>query len=254
MKKISVCIPTYNGEKYIKEQLDSILIQLSHNDEIIISDDCSNDNTLAIINAINDPRIKIVTHEKIEVKGNKTEVNVGLVSNNLQNALKYAQGDIIYLADQDDIWKEGRVSKTLPFFDDEMATAKVVVCDCTIIDDDRNVINSSYFSCIKAKDSFFNTIYKNPYLGCCMCFNKELLKKSFPFPRKSIGHDLWIGLIGRIYGKVVFVEESLVLYRRHDMAVSTSGAVSNTSLLFKIKYRIYLLLALLKKILSKVLF
>ncbi|KFC80953.1 glycosyltransferase [Buttiauxella agrestis] len=248
MKKISVCIPTYNGEKYIKEQLDSILDQLSDDDEIIISDDHSTDGTLAVITSINDSRIKVFMHDKVNIKGNKTEVNVGLVSNNLQNALKYAQGDVIYLADQDDIWMKGRVSKTLPLFNNKNNINQVVICDCTIINNDRSIINHSYFSCINAKDSILNTIYKNPYLGCCMCFSKDLLKETFPFPGRNIGHDLWIGLIGKIYGKVIFINEPLILYRRHDMAVSTSGAISKTSIFFKIKYRIYILLELLKRV------
>lgn len=250
MKSISVCIPTYNGEKYIKEQLESILKQLSDTDEIIISDDRSTDNTLAIISALNDPRVKVITHEKVAIKGNKVERNIGLVSSNLQNALKNAKGDVIYLSDQDDIWAEGRVSKTLPYFNDGNKKAKAVVCDCTVISNDRKIIKKSYFSCIKAHDSILNTIYKNPYLGCCMCFNRELLNKIFPFPKYNIGHDLWIGLIAKLYGTVVFVDESLVLYRRHDMTVSTSGAESTTSLLFKLKYRVTVIMAMCKRLLS----
>jgi glycosyltransferase involved in cell wall biosynthesis len=250
MKSISVCIPTYNGEKYIQEQLESILKQLSYSDEIIISDDGSSDNTLAIISAINDPRIKVIMHEKIKSKGNKTEKNIGLVSNNLQNALRHAKGDVIYLSDQDDIWMEGRVSKTLPLFHGEEANAaKVVICDCTVIDSNRGVLIKSYFSCVKPTDSVLNVIYKNPYLGCCMCFNKELLGKIFPFPDRSVGHDLWIGLIAKIYGTVIFIKEPLVLYRRHEETVSTSGEKSKSSLLFKLKYRVVIVLELIKRLL-----
>ena len=91
--KISVCIATYNGAKYIEEQVQSILYQLSEKDEIINSDDGSKDNTLAIIKSLNDARIKVI-HNTLKH---------GLVSN-FENAIKHADGDYIFLSDQDDIW------------------------------------------------------------------------------------------------------------------------------------------------------
>ena len=90
---ISVCIATYNGEKYIKEQLLSILPQLGKKDEVIISDDHSTDNTLDIVKGLNDNRIKIVMNNR--EKG---------YTSNFENALSYAIGDYIFLSDQDDIW------------------------------------------------------------------------------------------------------------------------------------------------------
>ena len=94
---ISVCIATYNGEKYIKEQLDSILPQLKKLDEIIISDDKSKDKTLKIIKTLNDSRIKIFTNPK-----------KGLISN-FENAITKSSGDYIFLSDQDDIWHENKI-------------------------------------------------------------------------------------------------------------------------------------------------
>ena len=99
---ISVCIATYNGEKYIKEQLDSIIPQLGHEDEIVISDDGSSDSTLDIINSINDERIRITVNQ------GKHGVN-----SNFNNALLHAKGDFIFLADQDDIWLSGKVAECL---------------------------------------------------------------------------------------------------------------------------------------------
>lgn len=90
---ISVCMATYNGEEYIKEQLESILCQLGEMDEIIISDDGSTDNTLNIIESYNDSRIKI-------------HINTGKHGfvYNFENALQKAKGEYIFLSDQDDIW------------------------------------------------------------------------------------------------------------------------------------------------------
>ena len=95
---VSVCMATYNGGKYIKEQIDSILGQLSNNDELIISDDNSTDDTVDIINRISDSRVRLFFNKQ---KG---------YTNNFENALKQVRGDIIFLSDQDDIWMDNKVN------------------------------------------------------------------------------------------------------------------------------------------------
>ena len=95
---ISVCVATYNGEKFIREQIESILCQLSSDDEIIVSDDGSTDGTIVIINCIGDKRIRIIEGPR---KHSPTF--------NFENALKEAKGDYIFLADQDDVWKTNKV-------------------------------------------------------------------------------------------------------------------------------------------------
>ena len=97
MSKISVCIATFNGEKYISSQLDSILNQVVPVHEIIISDDMSTDNTIEIIKNCNNPIIKIFI--------NKERLGV---AKNFENAIKHANGDFIFLCDQDDIWLKNK--------------------------------------------------------------------------------------------------------------------------------------------------
>lgn len=99
---ISVCIATYNGGKYIKEQLDSILFQLGKDDEVIISDDSSTDDTLSILESYHDERIVILTNQKFHSP-----------VYNFENALKSAKGDFIFLSDQDDIWEPTKVEVML---------------------------------------------------------------------------------------------------------------------------------------------
>ena len=94
----SVCIATYNGSRYIEEQIASILIQLDSDDEIVICDDCSTDNTVNIIENINDARIKIY----------RNEVNLGHVKN-FEKCISLSKFEYIFLSDQDDIWTPGRV-------------------------------------------------------------------------------------------------------------------------------------------------
>src|SRR5688500_13094934 len=97
---VSVCMATKNGATFIKEQLDSILPQLATDDEIIISDDCSGDDTLTVIRAFQDPRIRLL--ESSSEKG---------ITRNFESSLNASKGDYIFLADQDDVWLPGKVNR-----------------------------------------------------------------------------------------------------------------------------------------------
>lgn len=225
---ISVCIAAYNGEEYITAQIKSILPQLSSGDEIIISDDCSLDKTIEICLNFNDPRIKIFKNRK----------NVGYTGN-FENALMKAQGDIIFLSDQDDIWADNKVSVSMEYLEQY----DMVVSDATIINQDNQIINTSFFEQRKVYKTIIGNIFKFGYLGCCMAFKKSILQKALPFPasRKFCTHDNWLFLIGIIFFKAIIVDDKLVLYRRHDSNCSTGGSKNVTSFWFKIYYRFYLI-------------
>lgn len=233
MKKISVCIATYNGEKYIKEQIDSILVQLSVNDELIVSDDNSTDRTVDVIKRISDSRIKIFFNTE---KG---------YTSNFENALKQVTGDIVFLSDQDDVWAKNKVEvcmEALEYYD-------LVVSDCEIINARNEVISDSYFRLRGVKRTRFGNLVTFTYLGCCLAFKSEILEKALPFPlnRSFCTHDNWLFLVGSFFFKHKVLNEKLIYYRRHDGNVSTGGLISKTSLSFKIKYRIYLCYFLIKR-------
>lgn len=202
---VSVCIATYNGEKYIKEQLDSILCQLSDNDEVVISDDGSTDETLNIIKCYNDSRIKIY------------QANFRNFKKNFENALTKAVGDIIFLSDQDDIWLPQKVNKTCALLE----TYDLVATNSIVIDQDKKVIHDSFFSYFHSGKGIVKNLMRGTYFGSCMAFKASLLKHVLPFPEeKLIIHDLWIGLVGEIVGNVFFYDEPCILYRRHENAFS----------------------------------
>lgn len=225
-KKISVCMATYNGEKYIKEQLDSILSQLQEDDEIIISDDGSNDKTVKIINKINDPRIKIFFNK-----------NKNGLTYNFENAIKQAKGDYIFLSDQDDIWLPNKITLSLKGLEDN----DVVVTNCMITDSNLNTINDSYFKLNNSKKGFFKNFYRSSYLGCCVGFRKNLLSDILPFPPNLyLYHDWWIGYIADMKYKVEFIETPCLLYRRHDNNMSSTGTKSKQSLLKRFRDRFQL--------------
>ncbi|MDH4459941.1 MAG: glycosyltransferase family 2 protein [Flectobacillus sp.] len=222
--KISVCIATYNGEKYIREQLDSILKQLGENDEVIISDDSSCDKTVSLINEYNDKRIKVLLNQVF-----KNAIF------NFENALKYATGDYIFLSDQDDIWLEGRVNHMI----DELKNVDMVVCDHSVIDEKKEVLIDSYFKNIPSGPGIIKNLFKNTYYGCCMAFRKEILTKALPFPKDIPMHDIWLGFVADLYFKSSFINVVYTMYRKHDRNVSIATELkSNNGIIKKLIYRI----------------
>lgn len=244
MPLVSVCIATYNGEKFIREQLDSILCQLSANDEVIISDDGSTDNTRSIILSYCDPRIKLFENKTLNLTRN--QLTIYRVTRNFENALRNASGDIIFLSDQDDVWERTKVQEVLPLF--ESQNTALVVHDAVLMNDGHQIIADSYFQMLKSRPGLLKNIVKNSYLGCCMAFNKKVLEKSLPFPPNLIAHDIWIGLIAERTGNVVFTGKKLIRYQRHESTVTTSGEKSKHGILFKISYRLQFLIQYFSRI------
>ncbi len=224
---------TYNGEKYIKEQLDSILHQIKESDEVIISDDQSNDSTRKIIEEYHDIRIKLFVNS--DKKG---------LTYNFENAIKRATGDVIFLSDQDDIWMDKKVEVCM----EKLQEFDVVVTDCTLINNNHEILNKSYFDLNGSKKGFLKNIYRSSYLGSCLAFNKVLLKDILPFPKNlRLYHDWWIGINADLYYKVLFIKEPLMYYRRHDDTMSTTGFKSKQKISKRIIDRMQLLLFTLKK-------
>lgn len=232
---ISVCIATYNGEKYIKEQLDSILSQLNINDEIILSDDHSTDRTLDLIRKIEDPRIKIFIN-----------TNQKGYSKNFENAISHASGDIIFICDQDDVWMKNKVD----IMSKALVNATFAMHNASIVDENLNLINAfSHFDLYNVERGFFKNFLKTRYIGACMAFKKEILQKALPFPenQKLCAYDYWLTLIAEYYYKVELVPESLIKYRRHGNNASTGGVKSRNSFGKKISMRIYSLYHLFRR-------
>lgn len=232
---ISVCMATYNGEKYIKEQLDSILSQIGENDKLIISDDSSTDNTVQIIKSFKDNRIKIFENQKF-----KSPIF------NFENALNNATGDIIVLSDQDDIWKANKIETIKKY----MQNYDLVLSDADIIDEKGNILHKSFYKLNGSKNGFIKNIVKNSYLGCTMAFNKKILDKSLPFPKDLPMHDWWIGLISEMYGKTYFIEDKLINYRRHGNNASPTGEKSKYSFFQKVIFRLIMIKNLIKRVIN----
>lgn len=197
---VSICIATYNGEKFIKDQLKSILCQINHNDEVIISDDGSTDNTIAEINTIKDIRIKLYF--------NKTKRGY---TNNFENALLNAKGSIIFFSDQDDIWLPDKYSTMLRYLEDY----DMVMSNSKVTDENLNILVDSFFDIYNSRPGLVKNIIFSTYYGSCMAFKRRILNYALPFPKnEEICFDIWIGLVSEVVGKVKFIPEPLILYRR----------------------------------------
>lgn len=229
---ISVCLASYNGERYIKEQIDSILSQLESNDELIISDDGSTDNTIGIINGYHDSRIKLLHNE-----------NHG-VNHNFENAIKQAKGDYIFWSDQDDVWLPNKVKTCV----ERLQDYDLVVHDCLVVDKKLKTIYPSYFKQFKSGPGYIKNIIKCSYIGACIAFKKDILSYVFPIPSKwPVYIDGWLASLTELNGKICFYNVPLIYFRRHDNNTSASAGKSGFSLYKRLYQRYYWLVLTLQR-------
>lgn len=239
---ISVCMATHNGEKFVRQQIESILSQLGDEDELIISDDGSTDKTIDIIKGILDNRIHLIKHQR-----DKTNLlPIHLVTTNFENALKLAKGDIIFLSDQDDIWTKDKVHVSLDYLINK--GYDYVVSDCYITDSNLNVITNTRFDGSVTLNRWKALISPTPYQGSCAAFRRSVLEKALPFPPGLQSHDRWIGFIASFKFKYAIIPEKLLFYRRHNSNVSTATEKSKSGCIYKITTRLQYISRLINRL------
>lgn len=194
----------YNGEKYLREQLDSILLQLQDCDELVVSYDESKDNTLEIVKAYseNDKRVKLFINE-----------TPGLFDN-FQNAIYNCSGRYIFIADQDDIWVDGKIEKIVDILKNEKYG--MVIHNGVHINDENNVISESFFDMYDIGPHKVKNFLKPRYSGCCIAFASSIKDAVIPFPKKVGAYDHWIGEIGSRVTKVYYLSDILIRHRLHE--------------------------------------
>jgi glycosyltransferase involved in cell wall biosynthesis len=226
--RISVCIATYNGAKYIKAQLDSILCQLSDDDEVVISDDSSTDSTVEIIKQIDDTRIKLFSGQQF-----KSPIL------NFENAISKAQGQYIFLSDQDDEWDSQKVEEMVPYLGKTMLVASYFC----FINKESELIDVSRIN--NPKKGFIKNWIKPTIPGCCMAFTSEIKDKILPFPEGIAMHDWWITLKAAADHQISILPQPLTRIRRHDSNFSTTGSKSKFSLIQRIAMRYHILMSVI---------
>ena len=217
-KMISVCMATFNGQKFILKQVQSILCQLNDEDELIIIDDKSTDNTVKILKKLDDIRIKILINPS----------NMGSIFS-FNKALSLAIGEYIFLSDQDDIWYSNKIDASIEHL--EKDKLDLIVHDARVVDvDKKHVISESLFRLYDSSPNLIRNLISSRHTGCCMVIKKTALKKLLPIPilfdKKSlivslfsiqgIQHDAWLGVLSGVYRfKKKFIPTPLIDYQRH---------------------------------------
>lgn len=219
---VSVAIATYNGERYLREQLDSIYNQTIKPIEVIVCDDGSKDNTIEIL-------------EEYKLKFNlvyyKNESNLGFYRN-FEKAISKCTGDYIALADQDDIWMPKKIERLLK----EIGNYSLICSDAQLINEKNEVIHDSYFKHQNLhpyyNNPFLNLIVNNYVTGCTLIFKKDLLKVAIPMPNIRY-HDQWLGIVASQNGGLKFLNEKLICYRQHGS--NDTGSHEFIALIAKLK-------------------
>lgn len=240
--KVSVCIATYNGAKYIDSQIRSVISELVDGDEIVIIDDSSVDQTVNIVRGICSPFIKLI----------QSSNNAG-VNRAFESALKYSVGEIIFLCDQDDIWEPGRVNVFLEAFSGSKAL--VVASNFSLIDQDGNYI----FNYIREGLSNGLTARMNTtplrnlisifmgsaqYYGCAMAMRRSFVNSALPFPLLIENHDLWIAILANVSNRCIHLEEVTLMHRIHGANVSVINRSFVSKILTRFFYLLHILIAL----------
>jgi glycosyltransferase involved in cell wall biosynthesis len=202
--RLSVCMATWNGGRFLRAQLGSILPQLAEDDEVILSDDRSTDDTLEVARSFADPRLRIVEGPAARS-----------APLNFENALRQARGELITLSDQDDVWLPGRAALIRERLEGRLGGVHLLSLDARLTDEAGQVTAPSLHARLKGGPGLLKNVYANTYVGCCLAFTRPLLELALPFPKRIPMHDMWLGLLAELNGTVEWVPVPLLDYRRH---------------------------------------
>lgn len=234
---ISVCMATYNGGKFIREQLESILSQLPTDAEVVVADDGSTDDTLLVVESLKEPRVRVLPVEK----------HLGVIYN-YERALQASKGEFIFLADQDDIWLPGKVEAVLAALKD----ADLVIHDAWMLRPSKlsesTWVRAGRLSEIRPyRSGVVANWWKNRHTGNCMAFRRLVLDRALPFPKNLPMHDQWLGIVAEKFFKVSYVAEPFIEYRLHSGNATHIGN-SPAGILQKIKWRLDLARAIFSNV------
>ncbi|MFH0976226.1 MAG: glycosyltransferase family 2 protein [Spirochaetota bacterium] len=205
-KLVSIALATFNGEKFLREQLDSIYDQTYKNIEIIVSDDCSSDETVEILNEYS---------KKFGLKYHINNKNIGFVKN-FEAAILKCKGEYIALADQDDIWMPDKIERLVS----EIEDYSLICSDAELIDDNGNRIAESFQrysrNYIADGKEFAILVFRNFVTGCTALVTKDLIKRALPIPNGIHHHDWWLALIASKTNGIKYMKAPLIKYRQHQ--------------------------------------
>ena len=218
MSKISVALCTYNGTKFLKEQLETIISQTHSIDELVVCDDCSTDGTIELVQKLTQN-----TTFKTIIEVNKE--NVGS-TRNFEKAISLCSYNTIFFSDQDDSWQPDKVAKMMAFLD-ENPLKDAVFSNAGIIDQMSNSTHQTLWDSIGfdknqqekwQRGEAYQILYQGFVVtGATLAIRKSAVLKLMPFPsiHKNLIHDGWIALALSLQNKIGFIDENLISYRIH---------------------------------------
>lgn len=197
---------TYNGRRYVTEQLETILSEIGPEDEVIVVDDASTDDTIEIITSIGDSRIRVHANPQ----------NLGYVRN-FEKALSLAKGEYVFLSDQDDLWLRGRLDLMIS----ALQKTSVVASNFRYIGDAPRRVESLRLRTSDEKKNLTNLfmlwVGLRPYYGCAMAMRREALGMILPFPRfLTETHDQWIALCANVTKSISHLSDDTLIRRLHE--------------------------------------
>jgi len=249
-EKVDILMAVFNGELFLKQQLDSIVNQTYKNWLLRIRDDGSTDNSIGIINDY----IEKYPEKIILLEDNK---NIGSC-NNFFALLENSNSEYIMFSDQDDVWHTDKIEKTLnQFIELEKEYGKEIPLllhtDLEVVDETLNHISNSFWKYqqmdVERVSRLNKILLENIVTGCTVMINRALKEKSLPLPNNVFVHDWWLALVASVFGKIEKMDESTILYRQHNQNVA--GAKKSNFLHF---YKRLLNLDLVKKGLENAVF
>jgi glycosyltransferase involved in cell wall biosynthesis len=229
---VSIALCTYNGEKYLREQVDTLVNQSYPNLEIVVVDDSSTDSTCEIVRSYqqNFPFVKLYQNED----------NLGYVKN-FEKAISLCQGEFIALSDQDDIWDLNKIQLLVDNIGDNL----LIYHDSEFVDEERNSLNrkmSDVREFYSGRDSRV-FLLENCVSGHAMLFRKKLAQDAVPF-NKNIFHDWWLSYVATCNGGITFSNKCLVKYRQHNNANTNilrqdRGVIKKSKAIIRLEKDIY---------------
>lgn len=211
--KLCVLLASYNGEKYIKDQLDSIINQTYKNWKLVIRDDGSKDKTVPILNEYKekDERIKVLEDSK---------GNLGFLKN-FEELLFNVDEEFVLFSDQDDFWLKNKLEKfveKISKLDEEILSKPLLIhCNSSVCNSRLEVLKKEFLDSKLVKEKNSNAyFFEYMVQGATIMVNKEMIKESIPFLKNVTLHDRYFHLLSQFLGTRIFIDESLVKYRQHE--------------------------------------
>lgn len=213
-KKVAILLASYNGEKYIAQQLQSIMEQTYKDYMCYVRDDGSSDKTVEIVKAFadKDPDHIMLVSTKSDRHGSKYNF-FELIHYYLQSCNE----EYVMFSDQDDVWRTDKVEEEVGHIN-ESDVPTLVFCGQEIVNEDLVSVQESIHSHMKDYNEFPNSLtYRNVAAGCTICVNRELLLKAFSdiSPNQFVMHDWWLMLVAAYLGKIIYIDKPLMQYRQH---------------------------------------